>query len=333
MPVDGPPPAAAGLVVAYDGSAVQRVSIDGYLVEVGVGTRERGGATISLGDRSHGSYEEYMRGLESITFKARSAAGRDAVLAMLRGLADARSRMDRPPSFRIGERWGWSSRNDLPRRQLDTVVLAAGQKEAIVGDLEMFLGAEAEYARLGIPWHRGYLLHGPPGTGKTSLAKALATHFGLDVYYLPLDSIQDDAQLLQLISSVQGRSMLLLEDIDVATASRERDDANPGVTLSGLLNALDGVATPHGLITVMTTNHVEVLDEALVRAGRVDRSEEIGLLDEAAFCELVLALTGRASAVPAGGVAPADVVEVVKRHMHDPDGAARALDALAVRCC
>lgn len=323
MPDDARRPPAGGLLVAYDGTATQRVAIDGYVVEVGVGTKERGGATISLGERSHGSYEEYMRGLESITFKARSAVGRDAVLGMLRELADARSRMDRPPSFRIGERWGWSTRNDLPRRQLASVVLTAGQKEAIVEDLTRFLAAEADYDRLGIPWHRGYLFHGPPGTGKTSLAKALATHFGLDVYYLPLDSLQEDAQLLQLVNGVGARSMLLLEDIDVATAARERNDANPGITLSGLLNALDGVATPHGLITVMTTNRVEVLDSALTRPGRVDRSEEIGLLDAGGYVELVRHLFGADIAVePPGDTVPAAaVVEIAKRHLNDPASA------------
>jgi chaperone BCS1 len=180
-------------------------------------------------------------------------------------------------------------------------------------------------------WHRGYLLYGPPGTGKTSIAWALAHHFALDLWYMPLADIEKDQELIRLVSNVKPRSMLLLEDIDVFHAAKVREDDN-GVSMSGLLNSLDGVATPHGLITVMTTNDRSMLDDALVRPGRIDRTEEIGLLDDdqgmrllqlfyPALKEHEARRVGRACA----GRAPSDVLEVCKRHLDDPTTALREL--------
>ncbi|KAK5320606.1 hypothetical protein LTR93_006818 [Exophiala xenobiotica] len=164
------------------------------------------------------------------------------------------------------------------------------------------------YANHGIPYRRGYLFHGPPGVGKTSFALALANKFNLDVYNLTLlDHNLTDSDLVSLLNQLPGRSLLLLEDIDTAglnrkgkstTARRKRggrgkmpvgavakkkensdgvdisDDEEETtntsrVTLSGLLNAIDGVAAPEGHILIMTTNKPNELDDALVRAGRI----------------------------------------------------------------
>jgi len=78
----------------------------------------------------------------------------------------------------------------------------------------------------------------------------------------------------RVFTEVQGGE--LLEDVDVFHSATERDDEGSGVTLSGLLNALDGIATPRGLLTVTTTNDPSALDVAVIRPGRVDLSEQFG---------------------------------------------------------
>jgi len=86
-----------------------------------------------------------------------------------------------------------------------------------------------------------------------------------------------DSTLREAVSGVEPNSFLVMEDIDTVNASNTREgevekDKEPkrGVTLSGLLNVIDGIFSPSGAVFVMTTNHKEKLDPALIRPGRVD---------------------------------------------------------------
>lgn len=168
----------------------------------------------------------------------------------------------------------WEDMRDTPKRSLDSVVIGS-EKSALLADVEKFLADEARYDELGIPYHRGYLLHGPPGNGKTSLVTALATHLGMSIGIVDLRTkYMDDTRLRQSIISLPKKSILLMEDVDCAMPDRGTSPPG-GLTLSGLLNAIDGVATPRGQIIIMTTNHPEKLDPALLRPGRVDLQLEI----------------------------------------------------------
>ncbi|MBK9361993.1 MAG: AAA family ATPase [Rubrivivax sp.] len=167
------------------------------------------------------------------------------------------------------------------RRPLASVVLKAGQAEALLADLQRFYGARERYAELGIPWRRGYLLHGPPGTGKTSLVTALASELRLNVCTLSLASpVVTDEKIHTLLAGVPQRSLLLIEDVDAFFRQRDAAHAQVRLSFSGFLNALDGVATQEGNVLFMTTNHAEQLDPALIRAGRIDERVELGLCDE-----------------------------------------------------
>lgn len=188
------------------------------------------------------------------------------------------------PSIYIPRFGDWSSNHSIRHRPLDSVFGKDGQIDRIRTDLEHFFANEEQYKDLGMPYHRGYLFYGPPGTGKSSIAQAIAAHFNLSVYYLPLAAVVGDVNLIDLINEIPSRSVLLIEDIDVYAQAVSRDPENSGngrdaPTLAGLLNSLDGVCTPHGLITIMTTNTLEVLDEAVIRPGRVDLKEEFTNLD------------------------------------------------------
>lgn len=300
------------LRLRYDGSREQAVRVAGHRVKV---------AVLDTGQEAPGRDGGAWKPPE-IMFTASTAEGRQAVLGEIgRLLADAHA-AERKPVFRMLGSWGgWERFDDLPPRPLDSVILAEGQLERLTADVERFLAAEADYIRRGIPWHRGWLLAGPPGTGKTSVARAVAGHFGMDIWYLPLSDVKKDGELLRHVGRVTPRSMLLIEDIDVFRAATERDD-DGDLTLSGLLNALDGIATPHGLLTVLTTNDPGALDPAVARPGRVDLREHLGL----ATTEQAARIVGRwygfeplPGEVPgawpgAAAPSPAEVVEACKQH-------------------
>jgi chaperone BCS1 len=160
------------------------------------------------------------------------------------------------------------------------VVLKAGQKEAVLSDLERFFAARERYETLGIPWRRGYLLYGPPGTGKTSLVTALASELSLNVCVLSLASPNvTDEKIGNLLASVPRRSVILIEDVDAFFQQRHKADSGVKVSYSGFINALDGVAAHEGSVVFLTTNHPQLIDEAAIRSGRVDFRMELGLCD------------------------------------------------------
>ncbi len=314
------PAKAPRIRLRYDGSREQMVTIGGHRIKVVINDGESGK------DESRWKPAELMFTMQSL----------DAQQALLREMAEVarRGREDkRQPVFRMLDKWGdWTRVDDLPVRDLDSVILADGQLERLVADVAEFLGSEPEYQRRCIPWHRGHLYEGPPGTGKTSVARAIASHFMLDVWYLPLADVSKDCNLLNAISRITPRSMLLLEDVDVFHAATQRADGD-GVTLSGLLNALDGIATPHGLLTVLTTNTPEALDDAVVRPGRVDLVEHFGYADVVQIARLLSRWydcpVDPLGVNPMDGVPPAQVVEVCKRSATIAD-AWRELDKLKV---
>lgn len=170
------------------------------------------------------------------------------------------------------------------RRQFDSVILDNNIGERILSDVNEFLTSRDWYAQRGVPYRRGYLLHGPPGCGKTSYITALAGMLEYDICQMNLsNSALSDERLSYLLNVAPPNSIILLEDIDAAFLNRDEIDYSRSayqglgrVTLSGILNVLDGVASSEERLLFMTTNYPERLDPALTRPGRVDMKVYIG---------------------------------------------------------
>ncbi|KAL6840729.1 hypothetical protein ACP4OV_029593 [Aristida adscensionis] len=188
----------------------------------------------------------------------------------------------------------------------DTVAMDPALKQDIIDDLDRFLGRREYYKRIGKAWKRGYLLYGPPGTGKSSLVAAMANYLRFNLYDLDVSEVHTNATLQRLLTTMNNKSILVIEDIDCCFSTKSReggakmerttkngdgdgdsdhcssDDESPpprngsdkkeGVTVSGLLNFIDGLWSTAGeeRIIVFTTNYKERLDPALLRPGRMD---------------------------------------------------------------
>lgn len=228
-----------------------------------------------------------------------------------------------------GTRRSWFRSIQNPR-PLETVVLPTDQKARITGDIDTFISNEKAYAAVGLPWHRGYLLHGAPGTGKSALAKAIASHWGFDLYVLSLAELKGDFDLTAAITDITPKSVLLLEDIDVFSQTKRDVHENAGATFAGLLNILDGVFTPHGLIKIMTSNsEVASFDPALIRDGRIDMIEHIAHANEHQTRAILQHFYGTGvREINLGGstIAPAAVVGAIKRNVDDIEAAIQAIE-------
>ncbi|EKM76611.1 hypothetical protein AGABI1DRAFT_62968 [Agaricus bisporus var. burnettii JB137-S8] len=199
-----------------------------------------------------------------------------------------------------GPNFYWNSVKQKPRRPLNSIVLPGATLESLIADVRDFLKMEDWYMSAGIPHRRGYLLFGPPGTGKSSTIHAVAGELRMEIYSISLAAhFVDDTFLEAAVSSVPKGSILLIEDIDCAFSREDDDDDDfhgsgfgypvqgfikptrrarrSAVTLSGLLNILDGVGSEEGKIFFATTNYIDNLDAALLRPGRIDRKVEYKL--------------------------------------------------------
>jgi len=152
-------------------------------------------------------------------------------------------------------------------------------------DVDWYMENETWFSERGIPYKRGYVLHGPPGTGKSSLAKIIANKYDLPIFMIDLSTVDTNSDLVRLVTEINYYSrnekyILLLEDVDRSKLVTDRWGTR--MTADCLLNVLDGVVETHGRICIMTSNFVDRLQEipALMRPGRIDRCLELGYCTE-----------------------------------------------------
>ena len=209
-----------------------------------------------------------------------------------------------PPKIHVGDYRSTA----LYMRKLSSVIIDGPIKDKIINAIDSWLISRNWYIDRGIPYKFTMLLHGSPGCGKTSLIRALASHYNMSIFMVNVAGISDTG-LIEKIIDMPKKSILVLEDIDcvgVKGMNRDSDESsNIGsmvsgttLTLSGLLNALDGIIPLDEKMVIMTTNHVDKLDPALIRSGRCDLRVELKPLTKPEIEQFIELYYGKKVSVP-----------------------------------
>lgn len=170
----------------------------------------------------------------------------------------------------------------MNRRDLCTLFYSNNEKESICNHIDRFLANEDFYKNRQILYKTGILLYGKPGTGKSSLIKAIATKYNRSIVNINVSKIKSiDLNLLTQAINVDDNKkyIILMEDIDTLFLNRDKEiDKEDASVVNKLLQFLDSNTSPNNVIFIATTNHIDRLDSALLREGRFDIKVEIGEL-------------------------------------------------------
>lgn len=259
----------------------------------------------------------------------------------------------------------WNFLREQPARPFETVVIPKPVREDLLRHLNNFREQKSWYIDNGVPYRTGIMLHGLSGSGKTSLAMGLCSYLQADLYLMNPNALASP-EAESALGRLTDKCVVLMEDIDTYRVTRARNGptelavAPPGygppapggpvepkgasgpslmesltegtsseLTLSALLNAIDGASSSSGRILIATTNHYARLDRALVRRGRFDKTIELGYVNAEGFREFFSRFYPgfkfpRDTVFPDKVVA-SDVQAVIFEHREDPEGALEAL--------
>jgi hypothetical protein len=234
----------------------------------------------------------------------------------------------------------WESLYVKSNKHIGNTILNSNLDDELIGDIGVFLKNQDWYDTRGVPYKRGYILHGPPGTGKTSVIKAIANTYNLPVFTIDFDIIKDNNTLSQLITEINYYHkntpyILCMEDVDRSKIFNKYKSSNDKcVTTECLLNILDGVVEAYGRIVFMTVNNLDViqtyhsngldLSKALMRPGRIDKILEIGYLEKSQSEKMIQLFYEQDVSLdfdPIGKkISPAELVQVMQVYPTNLDG-------------
>lgn len=284
------------------------------------------------GSRSEDALEKKLQDRDSYLFKCYSIEERRAVQRFLlelgpkaHGVGTEKEEYRGSADIYVADAQGSGSWSSIPARTADTVILPNGLLDTMVKEIRTFLNYEKLYYMLGVPYHHGIMLSGAPGTGKSSAAQAIASELHMQTYSVSLSTLESNDAFLKFIKNVNSNSVILIEDVDVASSvTADRNDKATGVSMETLLNVLDGVLSPHGCVFILTTNHIENFDSAVIRPGRIDATYDITYLVDEQFerlCRKFMQLKPEKElnlpTIEGLQITPADVVGVIKRFIPD----------------
>lgn len=169
----------------------------------------------------------------------------------------------------------------ITKRNISSVFFE--QKSNLIEHIKKWKNNKSFYEENGMPYKTGILLYGEAGTGKSSLSRALATYLDYDIHLINLKIYNEPKEILSLISCIKPKSIVLFEDID-CLFNTNRNKSDDDFLFNIVLNFIDGLLSPSEVIFMATTNHIEKLDDALIREGRFDLKIPMGKIGkESAF--------------------------------------------------
>lgn len=204
--------------------------------------------------------------------------------------------------YRNGEH-GWKQVKRIRKRELKTTIIEKDIKETLLKEIDFLINNRSWFDDKGLPYKKTIVLHGIPGTGKTSIISALASHFNRNICIINISSVTN-SKFEALMQEVPPNSFVIIEDFDTVGSTKKRkskvkkitksknnpsdeileetpavqeEDEEPFslLNLTTILNSLDGIIRLDDVVVFLTTNHIEKIDPAILRKGRVDHTYEI----------------------------------------------------------
>lgn len=191
------------------------------------------------------------------------------------------------------------------KRSLESIFTDGDVHIDLYNDIKKFLDNKDVYRKLNYPYNYCALLYGVPGSGKTSTILALASMLHYNIRYVNLATITP-IRLMSALNESINHEICVFEDIDAistqSTSSRETvegddedyddcskpiDPMSNRISLSDLLNITDGLLASDNTICIFTTNHIEKLDPALIRAGRMNKLIEYKYMNASTAARMV----------------------------------------------
>lgn len=230
-------------------------------------------------------------------------------------------------------------------KTFDTLYLRQEDKQKLIHAVKAFKENHSIFTTFELPYKLGIMLHGIPGTGKTTTIHTIATYLQKDIYYVSLkdDWTNEDLQKIfdYVISKCVPGGIIVFEDIDAMTkivhkrtndyienvinetTTKILDTKKNKITLEYFLNLLQGLLTKEGTTFIATTNHLEKIDPAFYRAGRFDAVIELKLCDHFQINEMFKKFVGRPidtevlNKIPENKFTPSEIIQVLVKYIKD----------------